>query len=1084
MALACALLAAVPNPAAHAQDDDGGDAPPAADAPEPVDVPVSVEVTFDTKDLTTTGLFTLRADFTADEDVKRPLSVVIDLVAADRVCLSWDHAPTPPPAQWRKGQKVRCEFLAPFPRELTDGRPGATVDVYLGFRDPARRKVFPPRGSVSLAGGKAFAGDLRAPDFEPVATDEAVARILAAADEFAKAGRKPDAWSALEFGIRGAPDDVVKYRLRNAMAKLGDFAPRPLSQVEERIVEQRIDDERRRWLRQQSGRLYDQGKLHAALLILEAVGGKLQEQADAAVVGALSDAKRVEKDMQDIREKIWERMPDADRAEVEKVLAAGRNRAALDRARSWVREGKLAAARRVFRDLAVTAPKDVAGPAFDEAKELDRRLLDEVPPPDRAAADAALRNPVFARTAVSLSHQFVFIGPKNLVDTIPPGSRTAFDLAYVFVTDLFGRRPNPAGDRVTVYFKELWDFGGGVGGGKTIDIGNAKPDATATPVDTGLLFHELTHCVDDTTPIHAGFREGLADFGATYAHEALGRTADSQRGFAAAARAFREDYLARDLEYWRIPNYGPSAGFFLHFTEKYGRAPVIGHSWAGWRRFFREYRDAAVRDGRETTVCRSLAYHLMRAFGAGAFDDLVQFRFPLVPSDREAVVQEMEGFASGDPARGEAAFDTFPNSQLRRDLAERRMIEAARGSDPDEARRIGREELGIVHDWRVIGPFEGAGLDPGARVFPPEFETDFAKEYPQRMNTARWRLASEGGPVEVEPIGWVAIKYAYMDETATYALTHVTVPAETEAFAHLRADDEFALFLNGERIDGEADRGWNGSTPLPWRGPVGHAPDALRLPVRLRAGRNRVLVKVRNRGGPAGFVLALSRRDGCAIPGLVADTEPPAPQKPAPEPKWRTVEKLDFRGKGSASKVDVTVGGFDSIQKMLVGTSTSKGVAWRKYTVRPGFPKDSPSNLLWLKSKATDGLADFRLTIALEARKEPPKLAVTFQGEGGTDGLSGWNLLLWNRDGRPAGQLERYEDRWYEWWAAEAPPKEKAETSELVVTLVAWRLTATLNGVPLVTGVPVRAIPGKSRIGLSTWGVDPKIAGIELEAGK
>ena len=85
---------------------------------------------------------------------------------------------------------------------------------------------------------------------------------------------------------------------------------------------------------------------------------------------------------------------------------------------------------------------------------------------------------------------------------------SVLDLDYVFQTDLFGRVPNPGGDRVTVFFKELWDFGGGVGGGKTIDIGKADPGQRGYRVDVGLLYHELTHCIDDTDPIFEGFREG------------------------------------------------------------------------------------------------------------------------------------------------------------------------------------------------------------------------------------------------------------------------------------------------------------------------------------------------------------------------------------------------------------------------------------------------------------------------------------------------------------------------------------------------------------------------------------------------
>jgi hypothetical protein len=985
--------------------------------------------------------------------------------------------------------------------------------VLVGFRDAATGTIVPPRRAYSGRNGLARVAELTPPEFAPVADEGRVAEIVKAAEALNASGRKSDAWAALEFGLRRAGEDPLKARFREAMVRLGDLPPRPLTEVERRIVDDRIEDERRRYLRQQAGRLRDQGKLHAALRVLESIGGKLQEAADAAVVGALNDAKRAEKDLQDLREEIWDRATAEEKAEADLLVKDASKpaaaKAALDKAHSWWKERKFGPARRALRVLSFTAPKEVASVAAQDVKKLQAEWLAAISPEEQNLADTALRHPSFARTSVSLSHSFIFIGPKGLVDTIPTASRAQFDLAYVFLTDLFGRRPNPAGDRVTVYFKELWDFGGGVGGGKIIDLGNAPPQATNVRVDTGLLFHELTHCIDDTKPIHAGWREGLADFGAAYAHEALGRTQEAQGSFSGALAAFRKDYLERDLEYWRMPNYAVSAGFLLSFSEKYARAPW-GHDWKGWRRFFREFRATPVRDGREPTLCRTVAHHLVRAFGPKAFDDLVQYRFPLVPSDRDAIVREAEKFEAGEDAVASSGpeFEEFPNSPMRRDLAARQALGAQRMNDEGAARRIAKEELGVVFDWRVVGPFDPDGADPGAQIFPPEREIDFAKEYQEKRNVAKWRIAGEPGPVEIDAIGWVTIKYAYMDDTATYALTHLSVPADTDAFAYVRSDDDFTLFVNDQRIDGYHDRGWNDSTPLRWRGPVEHVPDAMRLAVRLRAGRNKVLLKIRNRGGPAGFVAAFAQRDGRPIAGLASDADPPAPAavvangaggakppKPAPEPKWDSVAKLDFRTKAAMKHVEVAAGGFDVKDKALAGTSTGKGVAWRKYTVRPGFPKDSPSNLLWLRSALTDGLEDFRLTIRLAPQKnEAPKIAVTFEGEGGNDGLSGQNVLFWNSGGKVAGQIERYEDLQIQWGPQVFLPETKDKDGEkkadrekedaprvLVLTWLAQRLTVKLDEATLVDAAPLRSIPGRRRIGLATWGADPKIAEIELE---
>ncbi len=340
---------------------------------------------------------------------------------------------------------------------------------------------------------------------------------------------------------------------------------------------------------------------------------------------------------------------------------------------------------------------------------------------------------------------------------------------------------------------------------------------------------------------------------------------------------------------------------------------------------------------------------------------------------------------------------------------------------------------------------------------------------------------TDPGPVSIDPTGWVSIKYAYMDETATYALTHVTVADETPAMFHVRADDDFTLFVNGHLVEALRGKGGNASSNFEWRGPRANVPDALRMPFTLRAGRNRVLVKIRNRRGPAGLALAVSRPDGRPITGLTSDDAAPdgplAPQVPA---KWRTVLKHDFRTKSYASKVDVKAGRFVVKNKLLAGASTDKGVQWRKFTVRPGVSKDNPSNLMWLKDRYTSDIDEFRLTIALVLPLEQaPKMVVTFQGDGRRDGLSGWNLIL-HSGGKNVlrAELERYQRLFHQ-----APPitMEEAETRRLVLTYVDGRLTVTLGGQTVFDAAPIRPIEGARRIGFCTWGVEPRIAAFELE---
>ena len=144
---------------------------------------------------------------------------------------------------------------------------------------------------------------------------------------------------------------------------------------------------------------------------------------------------------------------------------------------------------------------------------------------------------------------------------------------------------------------------------RTIDIGRADPKQRGYRVDTGLLYHELTHCVDDTMPIFAGLARGSRQRGRGVQLRGArpeGRRART-RSNATSGRSSRTT-SGRDLEYWRIPSYGPSAGFFLHFLETYAKTPT-GHDWKPYRRLF---RDVPIRAGaRRTRAVRRAGLRLV-----------------------------------------------------------------------------------------------------------------------------------------------------------------------------------------------------------------------------------------------------------------------------------------------------------------------------------------------------------------------------------------------------------------------------------------------------------------------------------------
>ncbi len=1076
----CLGVAAGPAAGPAAAEDAEAEEPPRQE-----DVAVSIEATLEQKDAAATGQVVLHLVFTPLEDIDRPYGIELRLTSYFKDVLTLDHTPKPPVATWRKGKKVSYSVPVPLPQHL---KPGSEMGLFVGFGDPKTKRTWPPRMEGRLSVNRVRVAKFQMPAFAPIVQGPMVDALLGAAGDLAAQGREADAWSALEMGIRRSTEDGPKYIFRDAILKtLPNVPPRPISVVEQDIVASRIRGEQERYLRLISGRAFDRKQYHAALRLLEAVGGTLSEQADAAVLGALDSAKRTQRDIDDLRVRILRSGTDEDKAAVAQAIKdLGYTKRLYERADTWAKASAYAKADLALRSLSLNSSDvKLTHQAVERRKTVEAQWLSDTPADQKAVVDAAVDHPVWARTTTSVSHKFIFIGPKTLVDTLPSLSKLRFDLAYVFVTNLFGRLPNPGGDRITVYFKELWDFGGGVGGGKIINIGRARPEQKGRRIDNGLLYHELTHCVDDTNPIIKGWREGLANVGAVYAYQALGQTSDSLHGFTSNLRAFHEDYLSRDIAYWRMQNYGPSAGFFLHFLEKHSKRGRL-HNWKPYRTFFREYRAAPVRDGRTPYVARAVAYYLIRAFGPEAFDDLLAFRLPLREDDREAVTKEFEAFAKGGYAVERTAPELLKHhgSPIPRDIITGKMLQAFRRGKLEETERISRDELGVIHDWKVIGPFKQKGAGPMACVFPPEHEIDYAKEYPGEANVCKWRDTRKVGVVEKQPTGWVKFNFAYQDETATYALSFLTVPEDTDAYFHVRADDDVTVFLNDRLVQNYMSRGMNASTPLAWRGPYAKVPDALKMRVKLRRGRNKLLVKVRNRRGDAGFIFAASQGNGAPVKGLITDTKV-SPTDPsasdagarakAKKVAWKAVLKMNFKKKAFKSKLAPAVGTWRVEKKALAGHDNAKRVGWRKYTVRPGFPKDSPSNLIWIKPKFTEGLTDLKL--ALDCRMNgggAPKLVVTVQGNGKQDALSGWNLIVYPRGrDRVAAQIERYDHLYYQ-----SPPvallKDKdgkiPPVQRLEITLHDNRLRVTCGGAVLFVGEPITPIAGKHRVGITTYG--------------
>ncbi|PIE23167.1 MAG: hypothetical protein CSA62_09010 [Planctomycetota bacterium] len=1045
-------------------------------------VPAELSTQVDAQELQLTGRAQLELAFTPRAKIAKPLLVRLELRSGSRRIWRQDHAPATPTTHWEPDRVVRYKIPLTLPQDSAapdsaqqDSAAKQNLELWICFYDPRSKQQRPlsqprsPRSGAFVKIGswkpKGTSGSLSA---------EAVREQIKKAESWAKEGRQQAAWNLLTRTHRKLEDYELKAELRDGLLRVGRFAPRPIGPVESMIVEGRILEEKRRYVRHIAGRMLGQDKLHGALYLLKMIGGALEEGLGRAYIGDLNQVRRAQTRIEDVERRIKRRISPEQQAVVDaEIEKKGLTPRLLHSAKKYMQGGEYSIARRMLQALSRSPDTKLGSKSLALFHLAEKKLLAAMPTEEKREADAAWDHPAWARTKAIPSHEFIVIGPETLITSIPDMSKLRFDLAYLYLTDLFGRVPNPEGDRVTVYFKELWDFGGGVGGGKRIDIGKADPDSRKTKLDNGLLYHELVHCIDDTRPVLGGFREGLAEFGAAFVFEALGQRTPARWTYVHNLRAFQEDYLKRDLEYWRIPNYGPSAGFFLWFIENYGKKGQR-RQWQLYRRFFRAYRSDAVRDGRSPSVVRALAYRLGEQFGPKVFDDLRRFRFPLRDSDRQALQAEQKE-AVGEYLPEAEDFAPFPGSPVPRDV---RAFELAEDRAPlgDWAAR-----LGIITQWRAIGPFKDGHSDPGARVWPPEYEVDFSKTYDVPRNTALWKPPGPRPPIRLGPSGWLSFDWNYMENSAIYALTHLNPGQGTDARLWLRADDEVTIFVN-DKLIGQY-RGQQSPLLGPWRPGRGvMIADAIVFDTRLAPGRNKVLLKIRNRYGKAGVVLAVSDTAGNPIPGLVADNAAPARiSHHLPDTlsgKWKRRLNLSFEKRGSARVFVVKQGGFRVRQQQLFGTTKNGAVPWRKYTVRPGFQRDAPSNFAWLHDRYTKELGDFRLTLGLLA-KTRPKLALCFQGQGHQDPLSGWTLIL-HPDGKGLrARLERYGRLLYQ--SARVEWKQQEKGTPLRIELRESRCSVWLGKLQLFDQVPIREIAGKSAIGLATWNEATQLKWMRLE---
>lgn len=238
-----------------------------------------------------------------------------------------------------------------------------------------------------------------------------------------------------------------------------------------------------------------------------------------------------------------------------------------------------------------------------------------------------------------------------------------------------------------------------------------------------------------------------------------------------------------------------------------------------------------LRDTRHDPRARRLAYELIVRTAPKTAEELI----PGMVNDpslelRHDAVQRLIEQANQALARQDTNNATLGYREALQFVRDERQTKKISG----ELRKLGHEvdlprHFGFLTHWKLIGPFNNAGLAGFDTAYPPEREINLQAEYEGKSGKVRWvdyATAHEYGMVDInKPFGSHkgVVAYAYTEFNAATAR-----PAELR----LGCKNGWKIWFNGRFLFGR-DEYHRGARI-----------DQYRLPVKLQAGRNTLLVKV------------------------------------------------------------------------------------------------------------------------------------------------------------------------------------------------------------------------------------------------
>ncbi len=175
--------------------------------------------------------------------------------------------------------------------------------------------------------------------------------------------------------------------------------------------------------------------------------------------------------------------------------------------------------------------------------------------------------------------------------------------------------------------------------------------------------------------------------------------------------------------------------------------------------------------------------------------------------------------------------------------------------------------LPSINRWWIVGPFDAPDDDRLQQVFPPESTLDLSAEYEGKDGkTIKWQRVERQITADTEATDENYIEFHkifgdYYLNAVAYALVYLQSPEERDVVLAIGSDDGEAVWLNDEEV---------------YRHDVGrpYTPKEDRVPVHLRKGANKLLLKISQGGGMWGFSVHVEDEDGKPLPDVRATLEP------------------------------------------------------------------------------------------------------------------------------------------------------------------------------------------------------------------